>query len=206
MANILGVTRSCEGSKGSGVWGRVESKIQTTRKIVAADNTITNVGWFLITLVTFGVTASIIPRFFVDASSPVLLLKDDSLVETSFPSVFTFLVPDEVLLAFAIFGYGTGTGPLGGAGVLHTSGKDEIEPSELFLLELIFFTLSFSSSSLIVGPTNNPLIAKYFLLPYYDSLNFKLHVHAKQFVTSPTFHKHCKIKNRCNRKKDCLYV
>jgi hypothetical protein len=90
-----------------GVMEILESKIQTTRTKTASD-TMTHIERFFITLVTFGINPSTLCRlrgFFVGASSPVLFLYDESsLVDTSFPSILTVLVPDEVSLDFAMFG------------------------------------------------------------------------------------------------------
>src|SRR5262249_50981738 len=61
------------------------------------------------------------------ASSPVLMLKFESLTQTGLPSHLTLLVPLAVSEDFAMFGYGIGIGPAG-LGVLHTSGKAIVIP------------------------------------------------------------------------------
>src|SRR5688572_27502933 len=61
------------------------------------------------------------------ASSPVLMLKFESLTHAGLPSHLTFVVPLAVSEDLAIFGYGIGTGPPG-VGVLHTSGKHGVTP------------------------------------------------------------------------------
>src|SRR4051795_10891022 len=61
------------------------------------------------------------------ASSPVLMLKFESLTHTGLPSHFTVVVPLAVSDDFAMFGYGIGIGPAGD-GVLHTSGKAIVTP------------------------------------------------------------------------------
>ena len=61
------------------------------------------------------------------ASSPVLMLKFESLTQTGLPSHLTFVVPFAVSDDFAMFGYGIGIGPAG-EGVLQTSGKAIVVP------------------------------------------------------------------------------
>src|SRR5690606_23071677 len=56
------------------------------------------------------------------ASSPVLILKFESLTQVDWPSHLTFFVPCAVSLDIATFGYGIGIGPAGD-GVLQTSGN-----------------------------------------------------------------------------------
>src|SRR6185437_14980009 len=68
------------------------------------------------------------PRDLVAASSPLLCLKVDwSFSITSWPLIWTVLLPLVVSEAIAVFGYGIGTGPAGGVGGLkHTSGMAAI--------------------------------------------------------------------------------
>src|SRR4051812_31570893 len=61
------------------------------------------------------------------ASSPVLMLKFESLTHAGLPSHLTFDVPLAVSEDFAMFGYGIGTGPAGD-GVLQTSGNAVVMP------------------------------------------------------------------------------
>src|SRR5262245_44916297 len=61
------------------------------------------------------------------ASSPVLMLKFESLTHAGLPSHFTFVVPLAVSDDLAMFGYGMGIGPPGD-GVLHTSGNAVVMP------------------------------------------------------------------------------
>ena len=61
------------------------------------------------------------------ASSPVLMLKFESLTHAGLPSHLTLVVPFAVSEDFAMFGYGIGIGPPGD-GVLHTSGKAVVMP------------------------------------------------------------------------------
>src|SRR5688572_11523636 len=62
------------------------------------------------------------------ASSPVLIMKFESLMQTGLPSHFTFFAPLAVSDDLAMFGYGIGIGGAGGAGVLHTSGNAMVTP------------------------------------------------------------------------------
>ena len=61
------------------------------------------------------------------ASSPVLMLKFESLTQIGLPSHLTFVVPLAVSDDLAMFGYGIGIGPAGD-GVLHTSGNAIVVP------------------------------------------------------------------------------
>jgi len=92
-------------------------------------------------------------------SSPVLFSNDDFFVITSFPSIFTFLLPDEVSLDIAVFGYGIGTGPLGDCGVSHTSGIDFIVLfSDAFPAISFMFASTSSSSGITINHTNTTMM------------------------------------------------
>src|SRR6185503_1602204 len=102
-------------------------------------------------LILFDATPSRLP-----ASSPVLMLKFESLTHVGLPSHFTVDAPLAVSDDLAMLGYGIGIGGAGGAGVLHTSGNAVVIPLLLACTTDMKLTLTVTD---MVRPENQPMLS-----------------------------------------------